>query len=81
MSISVFLASAWPVRPTISSLVRAVLDRDVLALDETCFLQALPERSHAVVRHISERSTAEKPHHRHRWLLRLCSERPCSRAA
>jgi hypothetical protein len=39
---------------------RAVFDRDVLALDEACFLQAVLERGHAV-RHVSERSTAEKP--------------------
>jgi hypothetical protein len=61
-------------------LVKAVLDRDVLALDEACFLQALVEGSHAGP-HVSERSTAEKPHHRHRWLLRARSKRPCSRAA
>jgi hypothetical protein len=39
---------------------RAVLDGDVLALDKACFLQALVERSHAVHRHVSERSTEEK---------------------
>src|SRR5215217_743471 len=37
-------------------------------------LHALVERSHAVP--VIERSTAEKTHHRHRWLLRACRERP-----
>ena len=58
----------------------AVLDRDVLALDEACFLQALAECSHAV-RLAGERSTAEKPHHRHRRLLRARRERPRRRRA
>src|SRR5262249_54508324 len=40
-------------QPVSLMLVRAVLDRDVLALDEACFLQTLVERSHAVHRHVS----------------------------
>src|SRR5262245_26132795 len=62
-------------------LVRTVVDRDVLALDEACILQALVERSHAVDRHISERSTTKKPYRRRRWLLRLRHERRCRRSA
>jgi hypothetical protein len=57
-------------------LARVDFDRDILALDEARFLQALAERSHAFRRHVSERFTAEKPHHRHRWLLRARDERP-----
>jgi hypothetical protein len=44
-------------------------DRDVLALDEADFLETLTERSHAVLRHVSERFTAKKHYHRHRRLL------------
>jgi hypothetical protein len=51
-------------------LGRAVLDRDVLALDEACFLQALAERSHVI------RPAGQEPHHRHDWLLRARGERP-----
>src|SRR5262249_55160924 len=59
----------------------AKYDRDVVAVDEARFLQALAECSHAV-QNVSERSTAEKPHHRHRRLLRARRERPRdSRAA
>src|SRR5262245_29375437 len=60
------------------SLIRAVLDRDVLALDEACFLQSLAERSHAAG---CERPAGEKPHHRHRWLLRPRRYWPRCRAA
>src|SRR5262249_54232372 len=67
-------------QPVSLMLVRAVFDRDVLALDEACFLQALVERSHAVHRHVSERSTEEKSHHWHCRLLRARRERPCRRA-
>jgi hypothetical protein len=55
-------------------------DRDVLALDKACFLQALAERGHEV-RHVSERPAVEKPHHRHRRLLRTRRERPRRRRA
>jgi hypothetical protein len=47
---------------------RALLDRDVLAVDEACFLWALAKRSHAVEQ-LSGRSTAEKPQQRDRRLL------------
>ena len=49
---------------------RAKFDRDVLALDEAGFLQALAERGHEV-RCGGERRAAEKPDHRHRRLLRM----------
>jgi hypothetical protein len=55
-----------------------VLDPDVLALDEAYFLQALAERSPLVARYVP---TAEKPHHRHRRLLRARRERPRERRA
>jgi hypothetical protein len=60
-------------------LGRAVLDRD-LALDEACFLQALAEYTQTV-RHRVRRSGVEKPHHRHRRLLRGRRDRPRRRAA
>jgi hypothetical protein len=63
-----------PVRPALSP-AGVEFDRDVLALDKACFLQALAERSHEV-RHVSERPAVEKPHHRHCWLLRARRERP-----
>jgi 3-oxoacyl-[acyl-carrier protein] reductase len=53
---------------------RAVFDRDVLALDETCPLQALAESGYAA-RRVSERRAAEKADYRHR-LLRPRRERP-----
>src|SRR6516164_2261329 len=65
-------------QPVSLTLVRTVLNRDVLALDEACFLEALAERSHALVRN---RSTAEKPDDRHCRLLRVRCERPRRRAA
>src|SRR6266545_2671783 len=48
---------------------RAVFDRDVLALDKACFLQALAERGHEVPG-VGKRRTAEQPDYRHRRLLR-----------
>src|SRR5262249_35624466 len=57
-------------------LGKAVLDSDVLALNEACFLQALAEPGR-VMRQVS---AAEKPHHRHRRLLRPRRERPRRRA-
>ena len=59
---------------------RAEFDRDVLALDEARFLQALAKRGDEV-RHVGERRAAEKPDHRHRRLLRARGKRPCGRAA
>ena len=54
------------------------LDQAVLAIGEACSLQALAERSHAVLVPRA-RSTAKKPNHRHRRLLRARRERPRSR--
>jgi hypothetical protein len=62
------------------TLRRSEFDRDVLALDEACFLQTLAERGHEMSER-RERRVAEKPDYRHRRLLRACRERPCGRAA
>jgi hypothetical protein len=62
-------------QPVSLILCRAVFDCDVLALDETCFLQALAERGHKVSG-IGERCAPKKPDHRP--LLRARRERPCS---
>ena len=59
---------------------RAVFDRDILALDEACFLQALKEGGHEV-RSVSERSVPQETNNRHRRLLRARRERPRRRAA
>jgi hypothetical protein len=56
-------------------LGRAVLDRDVLAVHEACFLQALAEYTQTVRRRV-RRSGVEEPDHRHRRLLRARRERP-----
>jgi hypothetical protein len=54
---------------------RAVFDQDVLALDETCFLQALAEGCHEV-RGVSERGVPQETNNRHRRLLGARRERP-----
>jgi hypothetical protein len=54
----------------------AIFDRDVLPLDEACFLQALAERDNKVLEW-RERRAAEKPDYRHRRLLGARRERPC----
>jgi hypothetical protein len=63
---------------------RPEFDRDVLALDEARFLQALAKRGDEV-RHVSERRAAEKSDHRHcsffGRLLRTRGIRPCGRTA
>src|SRR5262249_25552960 len=59
---------------------RAVFDRDVLALDEACFLQALTEGGHEV-HSVSERGVPQEPDHRHLRLLRARRERPYHSAA
>src|SRR5262245_35919897 len=56
-------------------LGRAVLDRNVPALDEACFLQALAQHSHVML------PAWQEPHHRHCRLLRARPERPRRRAA
>src|SRR5262245_35158868 len=56
-------------------LGRAVLDRNVPALDEACFLQALAQHSHVML------PAWQEPHHRHRWLLRARCKRPGGRGA
>ena len=57
---------------------RAVFDCDVLARDETCFLQALVECGHEVCE-VSERGISKKPDHRP--LLRTRREWPHGRRA
>ena len=67
-------------RQSISLIVRrAILDRDVLALDEARVLQALPERGHDL-RRVSERA-AEEPDHGRCRLLRARGKRPRHRCA
>src|ERR1700730_2712837 len=59
----------------------AIVDRQILAFDITSFFQALAERAQAVWVVKVGRIDAEKPDHRHRWLLRTRRERPGRRAA
>src|SRR5262249_60192636 len=59
---------------------RTVLNRDVLPLRITSFLQALTECTHQVHGAFNRRAP-EEPNHRHRRLLRAPRERPCSRRA
>src|SRR5947209_20492770 len=60
---------------------RTVFDKDVLALDEACCLEALAEGCHEV-RGVSERGVPQETNNRHRRLLRVRGERPRgSRAA
>jgi hypothetical protein len=47
-----------------------------LALNQTCFLQAIAKSGHQVSR-VGKRSAAEEPNYRRRWLLRPRDERPC----
>ena len=74
-----------PVRPPAPAADHIVLplmifDRNVPALDEASFPQALAKRGHEVRRH--QRSTAaEEADHRHRRLLRARGERPRYRRA
>ena len=62
-------------QPIAHAVGPAVFDRDVLAFEETSFLQALPEGGHEVDR-VDKRADAQKADHRHRRLLRPCRERP-----
>src|ERR1700730_16517218 len=57
----------------------AIVDRQILAFDITSFFQALAERAQAVWVVKVGRIDAEKPDHRHRWLLRTRRERPRDR--
>src|SRR5262249_20677480 len=57
-----------------------VLNREVLAVDQARFTQALPERSHAIGVGL-RRAGTEEPNHRHRRLLRARRERPCDHRA
>jgi hypothetical protein len=58
----------------------AVFDRNVLPLDEACFLQALAERG-CKLRRNGGRRAAQKSNHRHRRLLRPRRDRPRDRRA
>src|SRR5438034_10557265 len=63
-------------QPIVSALRPAVLDRNVLTLDEAGFLQSLAECAQAPFHDGFRRCGAEEPDHRHRRLLRPCRERP-----
>jgi hypothetical protein len=67
-------------KPLVLTVRPAVLDCNILAFHESCFLQAALERSHQV-RRVIERSNPKKPDHRHRPLLRTRRERPSCRRA
>jgi hypothetical protein len=68
-------------RQLILLIVRpAILDGEVLALDEPGLAQAIPERSNKVCG-AGRRRAPKEPDHRHRRLLRARRERPCCRAA
>src|SRR5256884_9995955 len=54
---------------------RTVFDKDVLALDEACCLEALAEGCYEV-RGVSERGVPQETNNRHRRLLRVPGERP-----
>src|SRR5262249_45965513 len=56
------------------------LDRHVLALDKSLFLQTLLECRHEM-HEPCRRRAAKKANHRHRRLLRARRERPCRHAA
>jgi hypothetical protein len=62
-------------KPLVLTVRPAVLDYNILAFHESCFLQAALERSHQV-RRVIERSNPKKPDHRHRPLLRTRRKRP-----
>jgi hypothetical protein len=62
-------------QPIVHAIRPAILDCDIAALDMTGFVQALPERAHAIRIPVS-RCAVEKPHHRHRRLLRARREWP-----
>src|SRR5262249_44467249 len=67
-------------RQTILVVVRpAILDRDVLALDKSGFVQTLPKRVNKM-RRTGCRRISEKSDHRHRCLLRARREGPRCRA-
>src|SRR5262249_5955577 len=59
---------------------KAIFDGDVLALDESGLVQALPECTDKLSRAGRPRA-AEEPDHRHRRLLRARRDRPRRRAA
>src|SRR5262249_32906733 len=64
----------------VMALSPTVLNREVLAVDQTRFTQALPKRCHTIGVGL-RRAGAEKANHRHRRLLRARRERPCRRCA
>src|SRR6516162_3794418 len=67
-------------QPTGVRLGPSIFDVDVLALDIACLFQSLSECAYAVRVHF-RRCAAEKPDHRHRWLLRARHQRPRRRTA
>src|SRR6516165_11580697 len=67
-------------KPIIPILGKAILDSDVLPLDKSGLVQALPECANQVLG-AGRRRGAEKADHWHRRLLRARSERPRGCAA
>src|SRR6266568_3750123 len=56
-------------------LCPAIFDHDIAAIDETSFAEALTECRGQMDACIGG-TVMEKPHHRHRWLLRPHCDRP-----
>jgi hypothetical protein len=69
-----------PWNPVILIIGPAILDSDVLALDESSLVQALPKRTNKV-RGACRHCRAEKTDDRHSPLLRPRRERPSRRRA
>src|SRR5262249_41847384 len=63
----------------ITAFSPTVLNREVLAVDQTRFTQALPKRCHTIGVGLRGAGT-EEPDHRHTRLLRPRREGPCSRS-
>src|SRR5262249_33448948 len=64
----------------VPALGPAVFDDDVPALKISSVREAPAERANDG-RRLVWRTTAKKPNHRHRWLLRACRKRPTCRSA
>ena len=58
----------------------AVFHRDIAAIEKAFLCEAAMKCSQEW-RVLSRRLAVEKPNYRHRWLLRACRKRPCSRRA
>ena len=78
LAVDQILRQCW--QPVVVPFSPAGIDRDVLALDVSRFLQALIERR-GHLREIVRGCAMEESHHRHRRLLRKRRRRPPCRAA